>query len=200
MPFGAGNNLMRGTFLYHINQHLLTMKFLKSNLFPFVILFALISLQACKAKKAIQKPAPVAETSTPPPPATAPTQQSVAATPPPTPAPAPDYNFRNIQFEFDSGVLKTESYPLLDKAAANIKIDPAAKFTLNGYASAEGTDAHNMKLSEDRANSVKVYLVNSGVSSNNLATKGNGENNPVADNSTEAGRVLNRRVEIKKQD
>ena len=176
------------------------MKFLKSTLFPILILSILVSLQACKAKKAIQKLAPPAENTTPAPVAPPSTQQTAVVTPPPpAPTPAPDYNFSNIQFEFDSGVLKTESYPFLDKAAANMKIGPATRFSLNGYASAEGSDAHNMKLSEDRANSVKAYLVNSGVSANNLTTKGNGENNPIADNTTEAGRALNRRVEIKKQ-
>ena len=80
-----------------------------------------------------------------------------------------------------------------------MKKDPSVAFILKGYASAEGTDAHNMALSVDRANSVKAYLVNSGVSTANLTTKGFGEANPVADNGTEAGRIINRRVEIKKQ-
>jgi OOP family OmpA-OmpF porin len=176
------------------------MKFLRSNFSLIIILAALISLQACKAKKVVQKPAPMADTTkpAPPPPPSAPTPAPTPPPPPPAP-PAPDYNFSNIQFEFDSGILKTESYPILDKAAVEMKKDPSVKFNLNGYASAEGTDAHNMKLSQDRANSVKVYLVNTGVNADNLITKGFGESNPVADNTTDAGRILNRRVEIKKQ-
>jgi OmpA-OmpF porin, OOP family len=174
------------------------MKFIKSNLSLLVILAALITLQACKAKKLIQKPAPidtvkvapVVESPPPPPPA-----PSVA----PAPAPKPDYNFTNIQFEFNSGVLKTSSYPALDQAAAQMKIDPTAKFILKGYASAEGTPQHNMELSVDRANAVKTYLINSGVSADNLTANGYGESNPVADNTTDAGRILNRRVEISKQ-
>ena len=86
-----------------------------------------------------------------------------------------------------------------NKAAAEMKKDPSVTFILKGYASAEGSDAHNMQLSVDRANSVKTYLVNSGVNGANISTKGFGEANPVADNSTEAGRVINRRVEIRKQ-
>jgi OOP family OmpA-OmpF porin len=176
------------------------MKFLKSNFSLILILTAIISLQACKAKKKIvQQPPPPAENpaqpvqQTPPPPP-APDPQPAA----PAPAP-PNYNFSNIQFEFDSGILKTESYPILDKAAVEMKKDPSVAFLLKGYASAEGTDAHNMQLSIDRANSVKAYLVNTGVSAANLTTQGYGESNPVADNSTEAGRIINRRVEIKKQ-
>lgn len=175
------------------------MKFLRSNFFLVIVLSALVSLQACKAKKAIQKPAPPAEAATPPPPV-----QQAPPPPPPAPAPAPapappDYSFKNIQFEFDSGILKTDSYPTLDKAAAEMKKDPSAKFMLSGYASAEGTDQHNMELSVDRANSVKTYLVNTGVSAQNLTAKGFGESDPIADNTTDAGRIINRRVEMKKQ-
>src|ERR1700760_820361 len=175
------------------------MKFLRSNSLIIVILIATISLQACKAKKKVveaAQPQPPVETPA------APVQQAPPPPPPqpaPAPAPAPDYNFANIQFEFDSGILKTESYPILDKAAVEMKKDPSATFILKGYASAEGSDAHNMELSVDRANAVKTYLVNTGVNGANLTAKGYGEANPVADNSTEAGRVINRRVEIKKQ-
>jgi OOP family OmpA-OmpF porin len=174
------------------------MKFLKSNFTAILILAAIISLQACKAKKKVVAPPPApVETQAPAPAPT--TTQAPPPPPAPAPAPAPDYNFANIQFEFDSGILKTESYPLLDKAAAEMKKDQSVTFLIKGYASAEGTDAHNMQLSIDRANSVKQYLVNTGVVASNLIIKGYGEADPIADNSTEAGRILNRRVEIKKQ-
>jgi OOP family OmpA-OmpF porin len=106
--------------------------------------------------------------------------------------------YGNIQFEFDSSVLKTESYPILDLTAADLK-STGASAELDGFASSEGTAAHNMRLSKDRANSVKTYLVNSGVAAKKLKVKAFGETHPVADNSTEAGRILNRRVEFKKK-
>ena len=172
------------------------MKFIRSSFAPIIISCALIALSSCKAKKLAQKPAPPAPVTQP----AAPVQQTKPVTaptpPPPPPAPKPDYNFSNIQFEFNSSVLKTASYPVLDKAALNMKLDPSVKFNVNGYASIEGTAEHNMILSEDRANSVKVYLINSGVSSTQLTATGYGTSNPVGDNSTEDGRVLNRRVEI----
>ncbi|MDB4922520.1 OmpA family protein [Mucilaginibacter sp.] len=179
------------------------MKIIKTHLLLFVILFAVALLPACKAKKPVvtkqavtypPDPAPVQKET--PPPAQAPAQETP---PPPAPVAKPDYNFKNIQFEFNSGILKTESYPILDKAAAEMKKDPSVKFILNGNSSAEGSFDHNMALSVERANSVKLYLVNTGIAGDNLAVKGYGESKPIADNTTEEGRVLNRRVEIKIQ-
>ena len=102
-----------------------------------------------------------------------------------------------IGFEFDSSVLKTESYATLDKLAKELR-DNNASVTLDGYASAEGTEAYNLNLSKDRANAVKQYLVNAGVAASSINANGYGEANPIASNDTEAGRVQNRRVEIKK--
>ncbi len=102
-----------------------------------------------------------------------------------------------IGFEFDSSVLKTESYSTLDKLAKELR-DNNASVTLDGYASAEGTEAYNLNLSKDRANAVKQYLVNAGVPASSVNANGYGEANPIASNDTEAGRVQNRRVEIKK--
>ncbi|MDB5011451.1 MAG: OmpA family protein [Mucilaginibacter sp.] len=105
--------------------------------------------------------------------------------------------YSNIQFEFDSSVLRTSSYPVLDATSADLRTS-GGTITLAGYASSEGTAAHNLRLSKDRANSVKTYLVNSGVEARHLKVKAYGETHPIADNSTEEGRVLNRRVEFKK--
>lgn len=105
--------------------------------------------------------------------------------------------YSNIQFEFDSSVLKTSSYPVLDATSADMRSN-SSTLTLAGYASSEGTAAHNMRLSKDRANSVKTYLVNSGVDAKRIKVKGFGETHPIADNSTEEGRIANRRVEFHK--
>jgi OOP family OmpA-OmpF porin len=120
---------------------------------------------------------------------------------PPPPAPvvqeaqgAMVTGWETIQFDFNSSVLKTESYPTLDKLSSTLR-ESGSKVTVKGYASSEGTAAYNMKLSKDRANSVKTYLVNSGVNASQVASKGYGEANPVASNDTEEGRIQNRRVE-----
>ena len=104
----------------------------------------------------------------------------------------------NIQFEYNSSVLKTESYPTLDRMSAELRGSSTAKLNLAGHASAEGTTEYNQQLSLDRANAVKTYLVNSGVESKKIITKGYGETRPIASNETEEGRMRNRRVEFRK--
>jgi OOP family OmpA-OmpF porin len=182
-----------------LNTTINIMKFIKSRFVPIIFLSALIALQACKAKKLAQKPAPVAETPAPVPVAQPQPKPVAVAQPAPAPVqkPALDINSVKIQFDFNSSVVRTDSYATLDQLASQIKANSGTTYFLNGYASIEGTAAHNLILSKDRANAVKSYLVNAGLNANNLKIKGFGTRHPVADNSTEAGRILNRRVEIK---
>ncbi len=107
--------------------------------------------------------------------------------------------YSNIQFDFDSSVLRTSSYPVLDASSSDLRTNSGKTVELDGFASSEGTAAHNMRLSKDRANSVKTYLVNSGVEAKRLKVKAYGETKPIADNSTEEGRIQNRRVEFKQK-
>jgi len=106
-------------------------------------------------------------------------------------------SYPNIQFEFDSSVLKTSSYPTLDQVSADLRAS-GATLTLEGNASEEGTEDYNYQLGLDRANSVKNYLVNSGVAASQINVISNGETKPVASNATEEGRQLNRNVQFKK--
>ncbi|MDA9555104.1 OmpA family protein [Pelobium sp.] len=107
------------------------------------------------------------------------------------------FNFKNIQFEFNSSVLKTSSYATLDEISREMKKHPNTVYQLNGHSSEEGTAKRNMMLSVDRAAAVKAYLVNNGIKNANLIVKGFGETMPLVPNTTEANRALNRRVEIK---
>lgn len=111
----------------------------------------------------------------------------------------PSFNYKNILFEFNSAVLKTSSYSILDGIAKEMKKYPEMKFSLNGHSSAEGTEARNMTLSIDRATAVKSYLVSAGIYGRNLEAKGFGEAMPLNTNNTETARQQNRRVEIKKE-
>jgi outer membrane protein OmpA-like peptidoglycan-associated protein len=177
-------------------------------------------LSSCKSKKKmVTAPAPVAAPVEAPKPSPAPapvadtdgdgildpndkcpTVAGVAANNgcPEIKAPEPTFAYTNIQFEFNSAVLKTGYYEILDQVAKELRNYPNIRLTLNGHASAEGTDERNMTLSIDRATAVKTYLVNAGVKAENLSTKGFGESAPIAPNTTEAGREQNRRVEFKK--
>jgi len=168
--------------------------------YPLVLFAALLifAMQACKSKKMTVQPSAVVETKKEEPVEEKQPEQAPVKEEAPEPVvEKPNYNFKNILFEFDSGVLKTESYSVLDQIVREMKKDVAAKFLINGHASIEGSPEHNMALSVDRANSVKLYLVNAGISSDNLTAEGYGATKPVASNDTEDGRSLNRRVEIK---
>ncbi|MDR6785381.1 outer membrane protein OmpA-like peptidoglycan-associated protein [Pedobacter africanus] len=173
------------------------MKHLRTTLLLAAIGLFTISTQSCKTKKAIAKPTPPVEKPAPP---VEEKKPEPAPAPKPAPAPVeekPNYNFDKVYFEFDSGVLKTESFAVLDKIAAEMKKDASVRFILNGHSSVEGSAEHNMSLSVDRANSVKSYLVNAGVNAANLSIKGFGATVPAASNDDEAGRIQNRRVEFK---
>ena len=103
----------------------------------------------------------------------------------------------NIQFEYNSSVLRTSSYVTLDNVSATLRASNAVTLQLDGHASEEGTTSYNQQLSVDRANAVKTYLVNSGVDAKRVMTTGYGETRPIASNATEEGRVVNRRVEFR---
>ncbi len=73
---------------------------------------------------------------------------------------------------------------------------PDTNIEVQGHTDNTGTDAHNMTLSENRANAVANYLKSNGVASSRVTTKGFGESAPKYDNNTEDGRAQNRRVEF----
>jgi outer membrane protein OmpA-like peptidoglycan-associated protein len=99
---------------------------------------------------------------------------------------------------FDSGRsdVKPELRAVLDQFANGLKTQPNTVVNIVGHTDSKGTDAINEPLSRDRAQSVKSYLVDRGVSSARIDTAGRGEHEPIADNNTAEGRAKNRRVEI----
>ncbi len=110
-----------------------------------------------------------------------------------------------LKLTFESGILfDTNSSTLKPKAKENIQkmVKTLQKYedtnlTIEGHTDSRGSDAHNQKLSESRAKSVADYAKSLGLAENRITTTGFGEQNPVANNSTEEGRSQNRRVEIK---
>ena len=103
---------------------------------------------------------------------------------------------RNINFEFDSAVLQESSYPSIDSLAIFLKENPSITIEISGFTDDSGTEEHNQKLSQDRANSVKEVLINKGISEDRLRATGYGSNNPIAPNDSDEHKALNRRVEI----
>lgn len=103
-----------------------------------------------------------------------------------------------IFFEFNSATLRPEGRTLLDKVGAALASDELTtfRFSVEGHTDSIGSTKYNHSLSTQRAEAVKQYLVSRGVPPDRLGTIGHGENEPVADNSSEIGRQRNRRVEL----
>jgi outer membrane protein OmpA-like peptidoglycan-associated protein len=102
----------------------------------------------------------------------------------------------NVTFAFDSAKLNPQFDPVLDKVAQTLVEYNKTVIQVAGHTDSTGSKAYNMKLSEERANSVKAYLESHGVPAARMVTIGAGPDYPVADNSTPEGRAQNRRVEI----
>jgi hypothetical protein len=109
----------------------------------------------------------------------------------------PNWILYGVNFDFNKSSLTPGSYPVLDHAVELLTEHNELKVEIQGYTDNAGPDAVNQKLSELRASAVKEYLVSKGISAERLTTVGMGELNPVADNTTPAGREKNRRVEFK---
>jgi outer membrane protein OmpA-like peptidoglycan-associated protein len=102
----------------------------------------------------------------------------------------------NVTFAFDSAALNPQFNAVLDKVAQTLTEFDQTVIQIAGHTDSTGTHAYNMNLSQQRAGSVKSYLAGRGVPSQRMQTIGAGPDHPIADNSTEAGRAENRRVEI----
>ena len=102
----------------------------------------------------------------------------------------------NLFFDLGKATLKPESEPELKRIQQVMKENMALIIEISGHTDNTGSDEINNKLSLERANAVKDYLLNGNIDSLRIRTKGYGKSKPKADNSTEEGRQINRRVEI----
>ena len=103
----------------------------------------------------------------------------------------------NIFFNVDKADLRPESYPELNRLATFLKSNPSARLEISGHTDSQGSEQHNKTLSQQRAQSVRNYLVQHGCNADNITAAGYGASKPVADNNTEKGRAANRRVEFR---
>ena len=99
-------------------------------------------------------------------------------------------------FKSGSAVIQRKSYPVLDNVAKIMNENPSYKLKINGHTDNTGKEDKNLQLSKDRAAAAKAYLMSKGVDASRLTSEGFGITKPRADNSTAAGRKLNRRVEF----
>jgi OmpA-OmpF porin, OOP family len=127
-----------------------------------------------------------------------------APTPPPPPPPPPpplppppkgDIRLQGVTFAKDSATLTPESEGVLDTTLASLKPYPNLIIEVRGYADSTGTQAYNLKLTQNRAETVMNYLQSHGLT-NQMTAKGFGKDDPIADNSTKEGRLANRRVTL----
>ena len=109
-----------------------------------------------------------------------------------------------IKVTFDSGILFATNSSTLNQAsktaltqfANSLKTHPDTDVQIFGHTDSSGNDNINIPLSKNRAASVQNFLVDQGIANSRMAAEGLGSSQPVADNSTSAGKALNRRVEV----
>ncbi|GGJ07154.1 OmpA family protein [Halopseudomonas pertucinogena] len=126
-------------------------------------------------------------------------QAEPAPAPAPAPEPAPEMQSvrveLDVKFDFDRDTIRPEFRQDIQSLAEFMKTYPSVTTTVEGHTDSVGTDAYNQDLSERRANSVRQALIDEGVESSRVNAVGYGESRPIADNSTDDGRAMNRRVE-----
>ncbi|MSQ99615.1 MAG: hypothetical protein EXR85_10040 [Xanthomonadales bacterium] len=105
-------------------------------------------------------------------------------------------SLEGVHFGFNEATLTPEAKAILDKAAGLLKTNERVVVEVAGHTDSVGSEEYNQALSERRANSVKDYLESQGITATRLSARGYGKAQPVASNDTDAGRALNRRVEL----
>jgi len=105
-------------------------------------------------------------------------------------------NMSDVLFDFNKYTLKPDAREKLAKVSGILLSYPNLTLQVEGYTDNIGSDEYNQKLSEERAGTVRDYLVTQGVGQTNISATGYGKSDPVADNSTASGRAENRRVQL----
>ena len=103
---------------------------------------------------------------------------------------------QTIYFETGNATIRPVSFPLLDEVATVLTDNPEILVRIEGHTDDRGSNEYNMRLSQQRTESVSQYLAGKGVDASRLEAKGYGESAPIATNKNEAGRAKNRRVEF----
>jgi OmpA-OmpF porin, OOP family len=107
------------------------------------------------------------------------------------------FRLNNVFFDFDKFDLRSESSVELDRVVQFLKEYPTVEIEMSAHTDSKGSDEYNRTLSENRAKSVKNYILSKGIPESRIVSIGYGETKPVASNDTDDGRQMNRRVEFK---
>ncbi len=107
------------------------------------------------------------------------------------------YTLDNVYFDFGKATLRPGSFAELEELVSYLKNKDNIKVEIAGHTDNVGKDADNLKLSQQRAEAIRNYVVKKGISPARIVAKGYGATDPVADNDTEEGRQLNRRTEVR---
>jgi outer membrane protein OmpA-like peptidoglycan-associated protein len=105
-------------------------------------------------------------------------------------------NMSDVLFDFNKYTLRPAAREKLAKISGIILSHPGLRLEVDGYTDSVGSEDYNMKLSQNRADGVRSYLIGEGIVPDDIASKGFGKDNPVASNDNAAGRQKNRRVEM----
>ncbi len=111
--------------------------------------------------------------------------------------PSKTYVLKDLLFDTGKSTIQKNSYKSIDDLAALLLNRKAMVIEISGHTDNVGTPADNLKLSQNRANSVRNYLISKGIEANRITAVGYGDTKPVADNATPQGKQMNRRTEVK---
>jgi len=114
--------------------------------------------------------------------------------------PARNFTLDNVEFDVNKATLRAASYKELNELVEYLQWKEEQKIEVAGHTDNDGKAADNLKLSQQRAEAVRNYLLKKGIKPNRVVAKGYGASQPVADNSTAEGKQKNRRTEVRLQD
>jgi len=132
----------------------------------------------------------------PKPPAPPPAAEPKAEPQPATEAVQERIVLRGVNFDFDKSEIRPDASVILEEVVSILSGKPDVPVRIEGHTDSTGPEDYNQGLSEQRADSVRQYLVEHGIAEAHLTSAGFGESNPIATNDTREGRALNRRVEL----
>jgi OmpA-OmpF porin, OOP family len=110
---------------------------------------------------------------------------------------AKNYTLDNVHFDFGKASLRSESFAELDELVDFLKNKETVRVEIAGHTDNVGNEADNLRLSQQRSETIRGYLIKKGIQAARIVAKGYGASQPIADNNTDQGRQLNRRTEVR---